>query len=63
MSGVGSTRAFIALEPPLTEKPTYLAFSKQVNKSELLRAFNEALSSMRQDGTLDKIVMAISSSQ
>ncbi|MBI4806327.1 MAG: amino acid ABC transporter substrate-binding protein [Desulfovibrio sp.] len=63
MSGFGSTRAFIALEPPLTEKPTYLAFSKQVNKSELLGAFNEALSSMRQDGTLDKIVMAISSSQ
>jgi polar amino acid transport system substrate-binding protein len=62
-SGFGSARAFIALEPPLSEKPTYLAFSKQVNKTELLKSFDEALASMRKDGTWNKIVMAISSSQ
>jgi len=62
MSGFGSPQAFVALEPPLSETPTYLAFSRQADKAELLKSFNKALASMRQDGTWDKIVMAISSS-
>jgi polar amino acid transport system substrate-binding protein len=62
MSGFGSARAFVALEPPLSEKPTFLAFSKQANNTELLKSFSNALTAMRKDGTWDKIVMAISSS-
>lgn len=63
ISAFGSSRAFLSLEPPLSETPTYLAFSKQMNKQELLQSFNHALASMRNDGTWDKIVMAISARQ
>jgi polar amino acid transport system substrate-binding protein len=50
---------FVILEPPLSVTPTYLAFSKQMNKKELLESFNKALASMRQDGTLKMIVSSI----
>ena len=60
MSGFGgSSRAFTALEPPLSETPTYLAFSKQMNKQELLKSFNQALASMHQDGTMRKIMSSV----
>jgi polar amino acid transport system substrate-binding protein len=63
MSGFGTARVFAALEPLLSEKPTYLAFSKQMNKAQLLKSFNEALASMRQDGTWDKIMSSVLPSQ
>lgn len=50
---------YIVLEPPLSETVAYLAFPKQLKKRDVIDAFNQAMVSMRQDGTWDKIIRGI----
>ncbi len=46
------------MEPPMEEKELFLAFSKKAYGSLLkLEAFNKALSEMKSDGSLDKILI------
>jgi len=45
------------MEPPLLEQSLYVIFSRQVAGSEQkLQAFNAALKTMREDGTLERIL-------
>ncbi|MBF0552317.1 MAG: hypothetical protein HQK60_17515 [Deltaproteobacteria bacterium] len=47
------------MEPPLEIKPLYIAFSKQAKGyEEKLAAFNRGLKLIREDGTLDKIILS-----
>jgi polar amino acid transport system substrate-binding protein len=47
-----------ALDPPLSSSPSFLAFAKSANKTDLIAKFNAAIAAMRQDGSFDKIVAA-----
>jgi len=45
------------MEPPLEVKPLYIAFSKKAkNYQEKLKAFNDGLKKLREEGMLDKIL-------
>lgn len=48
-----------AVDPPLSSSPSYLAFAKSANKTDLIAKFNVAISGMRKDGSFDKIVSSI----
>lgn len=50
------------LPSPLITSPAYLAFAKSGNKTGLLARFNTTLATMHGDGSYDRIVAAISSS-
>jgi ABC-type amino acid transport substrate-binding protein len=49
------------MEPPLARHPNhYLVSRKSKNAEEILRAMNEGIRLIREDGTLDKIMSDIS---
>ncbi len=43
------------LSPPIEAIPSYLAFSNKKDRRKIIEAFNEALRSMKKDGTYDAI--------
>ncbi len=46
----------VALDNPLLINPTYLAFAKQSDKTELLARFNKALKEMREEGEYKQLI-------
>lgn len=48
-----------ANNPPLMASKTYIAFNKSAKKQDVLTKFNEALASMRADGSLEKISASV----
>jgi polar amino acid transport system substrate-binding protein len=55
-ASAGNSRRFIALDPPLMSRPTFVAFAKSAGKTAILAELNTALAAMRKDGSFDKIV-------
>lgn len=52
-------KAIVALPIPLSNFPTFLAFNKSANKTEVLAKFNSAIAQMKADGSMNKLVEAI----
>jgi len=50
---------FSILSKPLTIDPNYIAFSKELNRKELLQKFDNILQKKIEDGTIDKIIKGI----
>lgn len=50
LSNIGQSRPYLA------SNKAYLAFAKSAQRKDVLAGFNKALSAMRRDGTLDRIV-------
>jgi polar amino acid transport system substrate-binding protein len=48
-----------ALSPPMSSNPSFLAFAKSSNKTDLIAKFNAALADMHRDGSFDKIVSSV----
>jgi len=59
LASAGLTQQVVALEPPLSSAPSFLAFNKQAGKVELLAKVNAALATLHQDGSFDRIVSSI----
>jgi polar amino acid transport system substrate-binding protein len=51
------------LDSPLSSNPSFLAFAKSANKTDLIDKFNVAIAAMRKDGSFDKIVASSISSK
>ncbi|CAH2602269.1 Amino acid ABC transporter substrate-binding protein [Rhodovastum atsumiense] len=58
MAAQGVGEKVTALDPPLSSNPSFLAFSRQAGKGELLGRFNTALGAMRRDGSFERITAA-----
>lgn len=56
MKKMGVAERVRELEPDVRRTQLYLAFSKKRNRVALLTQFNEALDSMKKDGTYQKII-------
>lgn len=59
MAGSGTRDEFSVQEKFFSVNPAFLAFSKQSSMDKTLEAFNEALRTMREDGTWDTIVTSV----
>lgn len=59
LAASGEREAFAVHKIPLAENEAFLAFAKSHPKGDVIRSFNKALKSMREDGTLEVIVKSI----
>ncbi len=63
MASPETAKAVVALATPLSSSPSFLAFNKSANKSEILAKFNAALAQMKADGSFDTLVKSILSAK
>ncbi len=49
----------VALEPPLSVSPAYIAFAKSAHKLPVIEKLNKAIKALRDDGSFDLIVNSV----